>query len=56
MTLPACASAALLQEVVPGPDPLKESSGGVEPLVVRLSPMHLHLINRKHCYLHLDNI
>ena len=54
--LPACASAALLQKVVPGPDPLKESSSGVEPLVVRLSPVHLHLINRKHCYLPLDNI
>ena len=59
--IPACSPAALLQKVVPGPDPLKERSSRVEPLVVRLGAVNLHLINRQHCYSpfapgHLDNI
>ena len=61
ISLPACAPAALLKKVVPGPDPLKEGSSRVEPLVVRLGAVNLHLINRKHRYSpfaagYLDNI
>ena len=47
ISLPACAPAALLQKVVPGPDPLKEGSSRVEPLVVRLGAVNLHLIEQK---------
>ena len=46
MSLPACAPAALLQKIVPRSNPLKESSGRVEPLVVRLCPVNLHLTNK----------
>ena len=44
--LPARAPAALLQEVVSRPNPLKERSRRVEPLVVRFCPVHLHLAQR----------
>ena len=46
MSLPACASAALLQKIVPRSNPLKESSRRVEPLMVRLCPVNLHLVNK----------
>ena len=43
ISLPACASAALLQEIVSRSNPLKECSSWVEPLVVWLCTVDLHL-------------